>query len=172
MISYIAFSRMFRLFEAKAQPRFASVKPDKASIQRLKQLAQDIGLPADLMVEDSELHATVCYSRDPIEDPASIIKGFLPITAKGDKLHFFESRKDGKQCLVLKLTSLQLRALWSSIMQSGASHDFPTYEAHVTLCYDTPPNLVEQLENYDIKPVSLLFTKYETKRLDLDWTPS
>jgi 2'-5' RNA ligase len=168
MFNYKAFKKLTRVLAEKApEPTYVAVKPDQESKETLVELAEAIGLSSQDMVPENELHATVTYSREPIADPTEIIRGFMPIEAMGDEFHFFRS-KDGKDCLVLKLSSVGLRALHSAIKTTGASHDFPTFEAHVTLCYDTPKELKEQIESYQsYEPkVPVNFVEFEVKPLD------
>ena len=169
ILTFLYFKQLLEDWK-KPQPTFVSVKPDSASINEIYGLMDRIRLPGKDRVVPSELHATVAYSRDPIHDPSRDVRDFLPIEADGDELTVFYSRNEGKRVLVLKLTSLRLRALHHLIRKHyGASYDFPTYEPHVTLCYDLP-------EGFDfpkrIDPIPINFTEFESKKLDLDWKPT
>lgn len=168
MIPYNIYKRAVRVLKEAVgkRPTYAAVKPDLDSIETIVEVCEAIGLPSHLMVGETDLHATVTYSREPIGDPTKIIKEFMPIRAKGDDLTFFESRDNKKQCLVLKLSSVDLRAVHAAVQKTGASWDFPTFEAHVTLCYDTPPEYVKRIKRASKPNVNLLFTEFEVKELD------
>lgn len=173
-MNYLSFKKMLRLLgEDKAQPTYVSVKPNDASIDDLQVFMHHIGLKTDQMVSPDELHATVVYSRKAVKISDADVRAWLPFSATGDELHFFKTR-DGKDCLVLKLSSVQLRGMHAHFKtRHGASHDFPSFEAHVTLCYDTPPELKTKIEKIgEFKSVPIQFTKFENKALDLDWKPT
>jgi hypothetical protein len=172
LIPYNLYKRAVRVLKEAVgkRPTYVAVKPDLDSIETIVEVCEVIGLPSHMMVGETDLHATVTYSREPISDPTKVLKEFMPIRACGDDLTFFKSR-DGKQCLVLKLSSVGMRAAHTAIKKTGASHDFPTFEAHVTLCYDTPADYVKRIKRASKPNVNLLFTEYEVKELDLDWKP-
>lgn len=172
MIGYQLFKRARKIFAEMTggkQPTYVAIKPDLDSIETLIELAEIIQLPSSMMVAENELHATVCYSRTPIADPTKTVQGWLPIHAKGDEFTVFKTRDQGKNCLVLKLSSVPLRGLHVLLKKGyGASHDFPTFEAHVTLCYDTPDYVIKNAESIADPNVNLLFTKFEVKPLEID----
>lgn len=167
MLSFLEFKRLFE--SNKKKPTFVMVKPDDASMHEIYGLMDRIKLPGGDRVVPSELHATVTYSRTPIDDPRGDIPEFMPISATGDELTVFTSRS-GKRCLVLKMSSVSLRALHSHIQKNyGASYDFPTYEPHVTLCYDLAEDFKVPSR---IEPINITFKTFTVKPLDLDWTPA
>lgn len=169
ILNYLDFKRVFRvLTEEKAKPTFASILPDLESRESLVELAEVIGLSNTDLVPEPELHITVAYSRADIMDPTKIIKAALPVFGAGDEFTIFNTR-DGKRALVLKVSSVSIRALHVALRKHGASHDFPTYEPHVTLCYDLPEGFVMP-KNAPF--VNLAFTSFEVKPLNLDWKPS
>jgi hypothetical protein len=114
-------------------------------------------------VSANELHATVTYSKAPISDPSKDVKEILPAVAESGRFALFDT-KEGAKCLVLKLRSLDLRALHLLISKKyNASHDFPTYEPHITLCYDVGKDFELPEEKPDI---SVCFDDFEVKDLD------
>lgn len=172
-MNYHAFKKMWRMVvEGRKKATYGSVKPDEDSIDKLQQLASRLGLKAADVVSPEEMHATVCYSRTPIDDPTGAFKEALPIEAEADELHFFKTRDD-KDCLVVKLSSVGLRALHTRLRKEfRSSHDFPTFEAHVTLCYDVSPMDKRRIDrSQEFKPFDIRFTEFEVKPLDLDWKP-
>lgn len=164
----ISFSLFKLLMEGKPKPTYVPVIPDDASIHRIYGLMEEIGLPGKDRVVPSDLHTTVIYSNSPISNPSKTIREFMPITATGDDLTVFDTRS-GKKCLVLKLSSVSLRALHVEIRREyGASHDFPTFEPHVTLCYDLPDDFSVPKK---IDPITIEFRAFKVKELDPDWKP-
>lgn len=163
IVSFLRFKELLEARVKKPKPTFASVKPNEASIDELQYLSRKIGLKPEMMVHADEYHSTVCYSRKAIPNPTEIVQSFVPMTAVGDELAIFGTEK---RVLVLKLQSVKLRAVYAEIMKTGASYDFPTFEPHVTLCYDLPEDF-EVPKSID--PVRLRFTDFEVKPLDLDW---
>lgn len=160
-LSYSDWKRML-IREQVRQPTYVAVKPDLESRESLVELAEVIGLSNSLLVPEDKMHCTVAYSRDPIDDPSTIVQTFLPATATGDDFDMFGPEK---KTLVLKLSSVSLRALHVSLRNLGASHDYPTFEPHVTLCYEVP----EGFKMPTKKPkLGLKFTTFEVKPLDED----
>lgn len=167
MIGYASFKRLLRvLTETGPEPTYVAVKPSVDTRELLVELAEVVGLSSQDTVPERDLHATVTYSRDPIDDPSKIVDEFMPVWAEGNELAFFETRS-GKSCLVLKLSSVGLRAMHEAIKRTGASHDFPTFEAHVTLCYDCPDDVRKRVEeNKNQLNLWLTFDEFEVKPLE------
>jgi 2'-5' RNA ligase len=132
----LVYESFVELFRGRKQPLYAALRPDEESCRKIADLIDDLGI--ENPVEASDLHATVLYSRKPVGDASTIIRKKLPVQAKSDRLEIFPSQ-EGKNVLVLKLSSVSIRALHHELIDRlGASHDFPTFEPHVTLCYDYP----------------------------------
>lgn len=82
-----------------------------------------------------DLHVTVIYSRKecPTLGEASI---GLPIVATGKAFSIYPN-SDGGKCLVLELESENLHLLHKQLRtEHGATHDFESYNPHITLSYD------------------------------------
>lgn len=84
----------------------------------------------------TDFHVTVLYHKDDlpfgVKPPADrVCKGSVT------KLEVWTDHKQ-KQVLVACLDSADLQRLHSELLGEGLSHSFPDYEAHLTLCYDTP----------------------------------
>lgn len=157
----IGFSLFRQLWEERNKPTYVAVIPDDASIHEIYGLMDKIGLPGKDRVVPSELHCTILYSKRAISDPTETIKEFMPLSTTGDELTVFGTN------LVLKLSSVTARALHVALRREyGASHDYPTYEPHVTLCTDIPSNFSVPKE---IDPVSIDFKTFKVKELDPDW---
>lgn len=165
VLGYSAFSRISALMRESTHvkgPTYVCVKLDGPSEDAVWKLMQEIGLRPSDRVPVKDLHATITYSSAPIENPTDVVSRAMPVSGVGDQFHVFETR-DEKRCLVLKLTSLDLRALHVLIKKKfGASHDFPTFEPHVTLCYDMPegfkvpetkPELHLNFDQFEVKPL-------------------
>jgi len=107
---------------------------DDASNEKLKQLQRSLQLPIT-----DDFHCTVIYSRHGFHYPefqkfnaACRIKGF-------EIFNYANARDtDGKtKCLVALLETELLERLHYFIREAySATHDFATYEPHVTLCTD------------------------------------
>jgi hypothetical protein len=143
---------------------YVAVYPNEKTISRLCTLCMELDLSD--MIDDDKLHATVLYSRKGIDHPQAekIADEYLPIEAIGDEYAVFGHEGEEK-CLVLKLSSVGLRGLHAEYRNMGGTSDYPTYEAHVTLCYGIP-------ENYPLpkeKPcVPLTFTRAKVNKIDRD----
>lgn len=141
---------------------YGAVKPDAGSIKRIRQLINELGL--ENSVSDKDLHATVMNSRKHVNeiDAAEAIVVNLPASGFGDELAIFGQRA-GDKCLVLKLSSLELRAIFAQLGKLGASYDFPTYEAHITLAYGLPANF--ELPKHPVL-IPIHFNDFEMKPLE------
>lgn len=169
MIDYAIFKKLFRiLMEDGPRATYVAVLLDVDSRAMISDLMMVLGIPEDKRVGLHDLHATVTYSRAPIEDPTKIVQSYLPIMARGDELTIFHSRNSGKDCLVLKLSSVKLLALHQEIAKTGASHDFPTFEAHVTLSYDCPTDVKARALKMKDPKIELQFDDYEVSPLNMD----
>jgi 8-oxo-dGTP pyrophosphatase MutT (NUDIX family) len=90
--------------------------------------AEDQGF--DNLTPEGELHATIVYSRAPIEwsiaeDEVRVEGGARSVEPLGDK-----------GAVVLKFESAALRERWQAARDAGASWDWPSFHPHVTITYD------------------------------------
>lgn len=100
-------------------------------------------------LDPKEYHATIIYSRVGVPG-AEDYPLELPITAKVAEWKVFPSQS-GAKCLVLALKSVDLDHHHSMIRKLyGATHDYPSYEPHVTVSYDygssTPPSAIPDFD--------------------------
>lgn len=139
---------------------YVSVRPGSATAKYIHDWATEVGL---CPIAPEELHTTVVYSRTPC--PAIEAHDFGPAiymaTVRGWKL-----LGEFQDCLTLELESEDLQNLHKELRAVyGASHDFPEYIAHMTLCYDwnsegpLPP----------VPDFPIIFNSVKVKPIDLDW---
>jgi hypothetical protein len=117
--------------------------------------------------DPADFHCTVCYSRKPVPN-VRYYQLDTPVMARVDKWEVFPTQKGGK-CLVMKLEAPNIVNIHNDIKQLyGATHDYPEFKPHVTVCYgwdkDSLPNLIQ--ENF-----WLLFDEFRVKGIDPDWKP-
>lgn len=96
-----------------------------ANAQQLWDWANAAGIPN--LVPPHEMHATQVYSRVPVdlEPQENTIIAKRHIAPLGDK-----------GAVVLHFDSPEMQARHREAMAAGASHDWPTFQTHVTLSYD------------------------------------
>lgn len=136
------FSEFETLLENDVQPRYVAVKPDAATVHRIKTIVKNYKVPNP--ISGAKLHTTLIYSRTPTKEAK--LQPHLVFTARFDKFDVFESR-GGERCLVMKLESQDLQARHKQLMNElGASYDYPTYLPHITLSYD--------IGKFDIQAIS------------------
>lgn len=108
---------------------YVAVKPVGATAQMVGAWMQRSGLP-NLVTLDS-LHVTVLYSRKAIR-----------VTNRGDEYQAAPAgwklfpNTDGTTSLVLLLDSPGLTRRHSELIRQGATHDYASYEPHLTVTYD------------------------------------
>ena len=84
-------------------------------------------------LEPEDMHATIAFSRDPVDwraagdsfDTYRNSSGKRSVVALGDK-----------GAVVLKFESPELTQRWQAFRAHGASWDFPGFQPHVTITYD------------------------------------
>lgn len=86
------------------------------------------------MLPPDDLHATVCYSKVPVDWNATQ-QDPLSLTVEGGKRQI----KRFGDAIVLQFESAALQKRWQEFQDIGASWDHDQYRPHVTLSYD--PNL-------------------------------
>lgn len=155
-----------------AAPRgsYFGVKPTKETIAAMKEFMGDHRVPNPL--DDDKLHATVVYSRafcgaQPLGKLNPKWKGkfrafdLFPTSAKVN-----ESEKPNS-CLVLKFDCPEIHDRHHFLRKHhGATHDFPTFDPHMTLSYDVGDFDHHNLPEYD-GPHE--FEEEYSEPLDLNW---
>ena len=109
---------------------YISVKLDKDSSKKLDSWVTLNGIPNQ--TDPNEFHATVIYSRKGVPDAKSYDLG-LPIDAKISGWHIFDTQQ-GTKALVAKIDSSVLAKHHTHLIKKfGATHDYPSYQPHVTV---------------------------------------
>jgi hypothetical protein len=139
------------------------VYPDEETILQVRALCARLGIKDPM--PPSKLHSTVLYSRKHVDHDVCRKLIELPVYGRGDGLALFP-QQDGKKCLVLEFSSIYLQGLHNKLIQRGGTHDFPSYETHVTLARDLDDSFVVPKREII---VPLVFNRFEVKDLDEDW---
>lgn len=96
------------------------------------------GLP----VVGHTLHVTIAYSKEPV-DWIEAGNAWMQDENGNMMIHPGGPRVLEKfdDCLVLSFASAELSMRHGALRNIGCSHDYEKYQPHITLCYETPPNL-------------------------------
>jgi hypothetical protein len=156
--------RAFELFEEK-KTLYVSRKLKNG--EALVKWAKDQGFTECLA--PSEMHVTIAYSKSKIEwsDMTSAEKE-LTVKKKSGKRKIKCFGED-KNAVVLVFDSEELKDRWKEFKDElGASWDFPTYHAHVTITYNGLP---EGVKLKDITPYEgpLEFGPERKSEITKDW---
>jgi len=149
-----------------------------ATRKALAAYCAEIGLP---MVPAEDLHATVLYSKTPV-DWFALGESWQPevTVARGGprKLDKFGN------AIVLRFANSDMTYRHESMVERGASHDYPEFALHVTLSYDAPegfdpdafkafdgelqfgPEHFEKIETTPTDPASINFAADEEEAID------
>jgi hypothetical protein len=116
--------------EKKPTGTYAAVRFSEDTIDRLRDLQDDLSVPNPLDPDD--FHTTIVHSKKPIdwED-----KDCDDIEAKPLRLEKWKTRSDS-YCLVLLIDCPYLHERFEKSMDMGALYDFPDYKPHISLSYD------------------------------------
>lgn len=152
------------LLETDKQPMYVAVKPDNKTVQMIDRLIDRYQIPKP--IPSHKFHCTLIYSRKPTLEPVDQIHRIYKATI--NKFDIFNTR-DGKRCLVLKLSSTDLQVRHKELMtELDASYDFPTYIPHITMSYDVgdfDPATLNQALTFD--PIYLM-SEYHQVLADLE----
>jgi hypothetical protein len=97
---------------------------------------------------EDDMHVTVVYSKTPVPWNAMPRQDANPLVVPGD--HTREVKPLGDQgAVVLRFDSSKLNDRWQQHVDSGASHDFPSYQPHVTITWDAQGMEHDSIEPYD-----------------------
>lgn len=141
---------------------YACLVPNLASIKELQSLQYMLNLSSPVAAKD--LHMTVIYSRKPCPGAAELMDGFNPIVGKVAKLGYLPTQA-GTTCLVAEVECPDAVGLHHYIREThGASHDYPSYLAHITLSYDCPMGIRELLN-----PLNIVFDQFKVSALNTAW---
>ena len=150
---------------------YAAVKYDYDTLMMLNQWLVINNIPNQVSMND--IHSTLIYSRKQIPSVYQVNMDSSKLNSLGlsfDPLEFAIFGKEGERVLVLKLYAVELVNLHKTLIEIGATHDYDSYEPHVTLSYDLPNDFdweILQLPLFGFIPASI---NYEP--LDLDWKES
>ena len=108
---------------------YVAVKFSADTVLRIRDLQNKVGLNNPISLE--ELHATVCYSRNPIHVVPLVGNKIISVHGIVENL----KTKDGN-VVVLRLDSPHLVKRHEQLRKLGATHDFPEYLPHISLSYD------------------------------------
>lgn len=159
----------------KAEPVTADAAPRTLYVQRRLLNASELiawakaqGFTSTLPAED--MHVTVTYSRSPVdwlkmgENWSNDKDGQMTVEPGGARL--VEPLGD-KGAVVLLFNSSQLSWRHQSMIENGASFDFPDYQPHVTITYAGGDVDLSKVEPYRGK---LTFGPEIFEELDEDWS--
>ena len=154
------------LNEAPDEGTFVAWTVDDETDECLNEWLDDNGFPR----LDIDFHSTIAYSRRKV----------LPDIAKGDiepiEVEDFEFDFLGEEhnVLVLRFDCEEMKERHEFLKsEHGATHDFPTYKSHVTLCYDVNEIDDFDIDSYDLPDCNLVFDHeyqepIDDKKLDKD----
>lgn len=144
---------------------YIGVRFDKDTLKMLQGLQRMYKIPDP--TPTSDMHATVIYSRVPVEFPLNT--DINEKVSREVRFHVFNTR-DGKRALVLKIKSDYLTQRHELGTELGASYDFPDYIPHITLSYDVGD------KNFSTKPFKLekdlVIASEYYEELNLNWKQS
>jgi hypothetical protein len=148
---------------------YVAVKFREDTKQVLYQYALMNGIPNPL--EPEEYHSTIVYSRNSISF-STAERDLDPIwTAVPLAFDVFEGVVDDRpgNCCVLKIKSFKMNMRHFELRKHfNATHDFPTYETHVTLSYDIGDFDVSKLRDIEvILPKLYITTEFNEELKDV-----
>lgn len=146
---------------------YAACRYTPTSISQIETWAKTNKIPN--VVKSADFHSTIIYSRVELKkefwltktrDELSNVR-FKPIEVK------VLTSRDGKNAIILVLDAPELHQYHQELLACGATHDFPSLLAHVTISYDVPDDFDASL----ISPPDIYLVPSEvyTEPLDCDW---
>lgn len=109
--------------------------------------AREQGFSSSIQADD--LHVTFCYSKEPVDlDAIQLRRDAVELSKPVGRS--VAPLGDGG-AIVLKLSpeeSAPLRERWAYFLGRGASWDWPTYQAHITITYDGEGVEIDDIEPY------------------------
>lgn len=156
------------LTEIKKKPgTYIGVKIDEKSQKLLKQFAKENEIPN--VVRTDNIHMTLVYSRQVIPNVEDmLITSFneMPEATPTNEFHLWGDNED---TLVMKVDCPYLTERHEFFKMQGATHDYPSYEPHITISYDADccKDKLKELK-WNLGPLHIKAEYHEP--LDLDWT--
>jgi hypothetical protein len=151
-----------KLIEVALQaPRgsYFGLHPTKETIEAMQEFMKEHHVPNPL--ENDKLHSTVVFSRtfcgarplgklDPTWQGQFTAFDIFPSGGPADDDGLEESDKPRSNCLVLKFDCPELHERHHFLRKHhGATHDFPSFEPHMTLSYNVGDFDHQNLPHYD-----------------------
>lgn len=142
---------------------YVSAHVDLDTQKKLEKFLDDLGVPNQLPPE--EYHATISYSKKGVPE-AENEEFKTPITAVFEAWKLFPNRIEGGNYLVAKIKSEELDNYHKRMMDLGATHDFPSYQPHVSVSSQYEGDVPTKTPNFKI-----VFDKVVVKPLDPNFKP-
>lgn len=159
----IAFSDF--LEEKKSDGTYASVTYTSGSKYQLRKIQKELDIPNPL--NKNKFHTTLIFSRKVLPDAKS-----RDLRHKSDvtelTLDEWEQR-NGTPCLVAKFDSDFLTIRHEHYKAMGGTHDFDSYQPHITLSYDISDHVGEYKGKVVKLDQPLVFAREVVEPLDLNW---
>jgi hypothetical protein len=118
-------------------------------------------------VKQEDLHTTVLFSRN-ILDKAHHIN-VSKAQLEGREWRFSPLKFDifgtDTAILVLRIDAPEIQFLHDQLINVGGTHDFPTYDPHITLSYNVPKNL--DISKFGVPPIYLFPVSITTEKLKI-----
>jgi hypothetical protein len=147
--------KLIEIREMAPRGTYFGVKPTKETIRAMREFMGDHRIPNP--VEDNDLHATVVYSRAFVGarplgklDPTWKAKFHeYDIFPTSSPIEEAEGAEQGR-CLVMKFHCPEIHDRHHFLRkQHGATHDFPTFDPHMTMSYNAGDFDHNNLPAYD-----------------------
>jgi hypothetical protein len=142
------------------------VYPSKNDSQNLyKFVTEVLRVKAEKVMKPDQYHCTVIYSDHPCPD---VEKMHFPMPLVGSIKHWTIFEGALGKCLVAELYSPGIVRLNKKIVDEfGATSNFPSFKAHITIAWGYEGDLPTQLPDF-----AILFDAYKVSGIDPNWSPS
>lgn len=117
--------------EENTQGTYLAASFDQATKDSISRYCEIANVPNP--VPGDSLHCTIVYSRTAIDIHPNFDCSFESVSVSGLELW---PVKNGKNVLVLTLTSPYLHSRFNEAIGMGATYDYDEYKPHMTLSYD------------------------------------
>lgn len=148
---------------------YAKLVPCSKTTRRIHAIANKINV--ENLISRRAMHTTVIYSRVKCKPsiPHDVVE--LPIVANGSHFDLFDN-PDRTKSLVLVLESKDIHSLHKKLIKEhNATHDYPSFQPHITLSYDFTQNKVPNKSIIEYFQ-ELTFNRFIVEPLILGWHPN
>lgn len=152
---------------ADAKPRPLYVSRQLLNAPALIAWARANGFATTLPADD--MHVTILYSRNEVDplrmgrDWREDDKGRVTVRPGGPRV----IERLGENAVVLSFASPDLVYRHKDMIEAGGSHDYPSYQPHITVSYEIPGGVdLDALKPFNGE---LVFGPERFEALDLDW---